>query len=414
MATTTNMGLILPDVGVTVGPTYATQNNTAFTTVDSHDHTSGKGVQVPSAGININDTLEFNDNAATEFLYTGFTSQGSISSVNNIVQVVSNELHFRDGSGNDVQITSNGALDITSSGGIGGDYTSAGASVTFSNTDNSYTFVNGSAVQSILKFKGLENTGKCEYNTTDITTSTTITDTDDNHILLVDTSAARTITLPDPTLGNRCIVIKDQTGSSETNNITLARNGSENIEGVAASYTLALDRGSWTVISDGTDWWIVGDRKEQAVKTLASQYVVDDTQTIPDNSPGWGTLAISSTDFEATSTPITRSSNTFSCSSPGFYYITLLVGDVALSGASEEDLNVRIRNTTDSTTLKQFEYRLDGDSDAVSLFCGFEIASGDVGDTLEIQWQIDSASDTADINSTNGNFLFFEFLGLNL
>jgi hypothetical protein len=48
------MTISLPTVGVTAGPTYASLVNAAFETVDAHDHTTGKGVQVPTAGININ------------------------------------------------------------------------------------------------------------------------------------------------------------------------------------------------------------------------------------------------------------------------------------------------------------------------------------------------------------------------
>jgi hypothetical protein len=47
---TANMNLSLPTVSVTIGPTWATQLNTALETVDVHDHTSGKGVQVPLPG----------------------------------------------------------------------------------------------------------------------------------------------------------------------------------------------------------------------------------------------------------------------------------------------------------------------------------------------------------------------------
>ena len=44
--TTTNMGLVLPTPGERLGPTWATDLNTALTLVDSHDHSSGKGIQI--------------------------------------------------------------------------------------------------------------------------------------------------------------------------------------------------------------------------------------------------------------------------------------------------------------------------------------------------------------------------------
>jgi hypothetical protein len=74
---------------------------------------------------------------------------------------------------------------------------------------------------------------------------------------LVDTSAARTLTLPDPAATKRPIWIKDKTGSASTNPITVARFGSEDIETVAASYVLDSDLGAWTLVNDGTDWFII-------------------------------------------------------------------------------------------------------------------------------------------------------------
>jgi hypothetical protein len=77
-----------------------------------------------------------------------------------------------------------------------------------------------------------------------------------NTIILVDTASARTVTLPAPTL-NYCIIIKDAVGSAGTNNITVARNGTEKIDGIAASRTLASNWGSWSFVSNGTDWFMI-------------------------------------------------------------------------------------------------------------------------------------------------------------
>lgn len=63
---TPNMSLTLPTVGVTVGPTWATQLNAALTTIDSHDHTSGKGVQIPAAALNIDGSVDFASNNLTD------------------------------------------------------------------------------------------------------------------------------------------------------------------------------------------------------------------------------------------------------------------------------------------------------------------------------------------------------------
>jgi hypothetical protein len=66
MADTPNMSLDLPIIGETLGPEYAEKNNTAFETIDSHSHVPGEGVQVPTAGLNINADLPINGFAVTE------------------------------------------------------------------------------------------------------------------------------------------------------------------------------------------------------------------------------------------------------------------------------------------------------------------------------------------------------------
>ncbi len=75
-----------------------------------------------------------------------------------------------------------------------------------------------------------------------------------DNILLVNTSAARTITLPVPTSG-RFLKIQDSTGNSFTNKITVSPHSSENINGVNTSATLSNNFGSWDFVSDGTNWF---------------------------------------------------------------------------------------------------------------------------------------------------------------
>lgn len=73
---------------------------------------------------------------------------------------------------------------------------------------------------------------------------------------LCDTSgAAFNLTLPTPVSG-AFVIIKDKTGSFGTNNLTVLRNGTEKIEGLAASKIFQTNWGSWSLFSDGTDWYI--------------------------------------------------------------------------------------------------------------------------------------------------------------
>lgn len=87
-------------------------------------------------------------------------------------------------------------------------------------------------------------------------TDTAIVGGDD--YLLVNTTAPRTITLPDPTTTLiKEFILKDISGQSEANAISLTPFGGENIEGLAAVRELRNNFGVWRVLNDGTDWWLV-------------------------------------------------------------------------------------------------------------------------------------------------------------
>ena len=77
-----------------------------------------------------------------------------------------------------------------------------------------------------------------------------------NQTYLVDSSGGVVqITLPTPTI-NTFIRVKDSTGSANSFNITVARNGSEDIDGAAADYILDSNLEAKTFVSDGTDWFV--------------------------------------------------------------------------------------------------------------------------------------------------------------
>lgn len=103
--------------------------------------------------------------------------------------------------------------------------------------------------------------GGQHYQTKTLGSSTYTVDsgTYPDYCILVQTTsiaAGSTVTLPVPTPG-RVIVIKDSQGSANTYNITIARYGSESIEGLAASYVMTAAWDSKTLISDGTNWFFI-------------------------------------------------------------------------------------------------------------------------------------------------------------
>ena len=109
MPTTPQMSLILPVPTTTLGPEWATELNEALETVDTHDHTAGKGVQIPTAGLNIDDSLALNSNSVTEArsvqLDNQLTPLSGVSEANS-VQISGGDLWIVNGSGVAVQVTS--------------------------------------------------------------------------------------------------------------------------------------------------------------------------------------------------------------------------------------------------------------------------------------------------------------------
>jgi len=74
------------------------------------------------------------------------------------------------------------------------------------------------------------------------------------------TSAAFTVTLPAGTLGDEVSII-DYAGTFDTNNLTVAPNGSEKIEGTAADLTVSVERAAFTLVfTDSTQGWLLKDK----------------------------------------------------------------------------------------------------------------------------------------------------------
>lgn len=77
-----------------------------------------------------------------------------------------------------------------------------------------------------------------------------------NQTYLVDVSGGVVqVTLPTPGV-NVFVRIKDSTGSANTNNITVAPAGAEEIDGTAANYIMDSDLESKVFVSDGTNWFV--------------------------------------------------------------------------------------------------------------------------------------------------------------
>jgi hypothetical protein len=91
-----------------------------------------------------------------------------------------------------------------------------------------------------------------------VSTNYSILTSDLGKVLLVDTSAARTLSLPDPAAAESgfMFTLKDWVGSADSFPITISRYGSEKIENLAANYVCEEPFGEWSFITNGTDWFI--------------------------------------------------------------------------------------------------------------------------------------------------------------
>lgn len=158
MAITPLMNLDLPTPTVTAGPAWATALNAALTVVDSHDHSSGNGARITPSGLNINSALTLNNNNLINSKSIRLTNQlSALSGPDDLAAVynVNGELFYNDGLGNQVQITASGGLNAASIGGIGGDYASSSALVSYNSSNQTYTFEQSTGVNADLNAASL-------------------------------------------------------------------------------------------------------------------------------------------------------------------------------------------------------------------------------------------------------------------
>jgi hypothetical protein len=90
-----------------------------------------------------------------------------------------------------------------------------------------------------------------------ITSTYTIDSVTTDYTVLCNASSAINVTLPNPAVTGRTLVIKDISGAASTNNITILQHASETIEGLNSSYLIQGNFQSVNLQSDGTNWWLI-------------------------------------------------------------------------------------------------------------------------------------------------------------
>ena len=259
--TTPNMLLELPIEGETVGPDWATMVRVAMEVVDAHDHTDGKGHSVPNSAVEYvaDSILNGYGLFGTGFLAfaPGATLPTGVQFAELLYVGSDGELYYRDGASHSVKLTLNGALHLTANRGINGDYPTdvATPSLFYTTTSKRYTLTSNGSTLASLRTGGLYVGVKALAPSA----SYTITDTDGVAVVACDTSSGtgRTVVLPAAANNpGRKLIVKDQTGNCATRNITVARAGSDTIDG-ATSVVLSLAYDKCKLVSDGVSRWMV-------------------------------------------------------------------------------------------------------------------------------------------------------------
>jgi hypothetical protein len=144
VTTLPNIGLTLPVRGAPGSGVWSDTIDADLGLLDVHNHTTGKGLPVPVAGLNINADLPFGGAfGATQLQRVQFSAVTALAS-NNLslfVNTADNELYFRTSAGANVKLTSGAALNVGAfTGGIGGDYAAVAAVADYVDATDTYRF----------------------------------------------------------------------------------------------------------------------------------------------------------------------------------------------------------------------------------------------------------------------------------
>lgn len=113
-----NMNLPVPVVGQEPGPQYATDVNNSLNIIDSHNHTPGYGVPIPSSALNYNADIDANNNRLRDLKSSTYSPQSvplpGITPDIGAIYVSGVDLYYNDINGNQIRLTQNGGISGTS------------------------------------------------------------------------------------------------------------------------------------------------------------------------------------------------------------------------------------------------------------------------------------------------------------
>ena len=128
MSTTPNMGIVKPTPLSDSNLAGAVDVNAGFDVIDAHNHTAGRGLQIPTLGLNINAALSMNGFGLTNWGTNIFSNQvapvagaaGYFYMAKGGGGTASGDLFFHDGNNQRVQLTLSGQVNVTGVGAISG------------------------------------------------------------------------------------------------------------------------------------------------------------------------------------------------------------------------------------------------------------------------------------------------------
>jgi hypothetical protein len=133
--------LVFPTPGGTID-TWGVVLNAMLTLLDNADHTTGKGVPIPSAALGINGDVSWASYALTAAKTVSFVAVAPTALTPYVnaffVSSVDSNLWFRNAAGTNVQLTAGAQLNLSAVGGIGGDYAAVAALFSYDDATKRY------------------------------------------------------------------------------------------------------------------------------------------------------------------------------------------------------------------------------------------------------------------------------------
>ncbi len=267
---TPNMLIPVPVPGVAPGPDWANSIVADMRVIDSHDHTTGKGVPITPDGLNISSDLPLGGNNVTEVRTVRFDPQTAALSLPTdlgCLYEVNDDLYYNDGGGTQIRITQSGS--VTGSSGTITGLPSGTASASYS--AGTFTFQSATSTPATMAV-GPVKIGR------QVASSKTVTLTPNGG-----QASDYDVTFPAALPASALVVTLDNTGALATTGTILADAGSVS----APSFSFASDpnTGMYDAAADGLAF-ASGGVKVLATSTTQVDIPVAGSVTVPSLTVG--------------------------------------------------------------------------------------------------------------------------------